>query len=259
LHSKLVTPGTLWIASDIHLSDAHPETRRAFISFLHKASSQADALFLCGDIFDAWIGDDLATEDPAEWLAEIVQALRHTASHIPLWIGRGNRDFLIGKALATHIGAQLLPDTVVLETDAGEVLLTHGDQYCTDDVSYQRFRRLVRCPAIQALFMLLSLDARRGIANWARKRSMASNAVKSRTIMDVNPDAIAQAFQQSGVRVMVHGHTHRPAVHAMAVDGHQCQRYVLPDWEPLAKPARGGWLVIDRNGLQMVSLADAIT
>ncbi|TCU94515.1 UDP-2,3-diacylglucosamine hydrolase [Paracandidimonas soli] len=256
LRNKLNTPGTLWIASDIHLSDAHPETRRAFLSFLDKASSQADALFLCGDIFDVWIGDDLAIEDPPPWLAEIVQALRRTASRMPLWLGRGNRDFLMGEALAAHIGARLLPDAVILATDAGDVLLTHGDQYCTDDASYQRFRKLVRCRAIQWLFMQLSLSARRGIADWARKRSMASNTFKSQYVMDVNQDAVIQAFRRSGVSQMVHGHTHRPAVHIVEVDGRRCLRHVLPDWEPCAEPMRGGWLRIDGNGLHAVSLAD---
>src|SRR5690606_16785141 len=115
-----------------HLSDAHPETRQAFISFLDRASSQADALFLCGDIFDVWIGDDLATENPPPWLAEVVLAMRQTAGKIPLWLGRGNRDFLMGEALAAHVGAKLLPDALVLATSAGNILLSHGDQYCTD-------------------------------------------------------------------------------------------------------------------------------
>ena len=256
MHNKFVTPGTLWIASDIHLSDAHPETRQAFLAFLDKASAQADALFLCGDIFDAWIGDDLAIKDPPPWLAEVVQALQRTAGRIPVWLGRGNRDFLIGQALVKHIGARLLPDAALLSTDAGDILLTHGDQYCTDDASYQRFRRLVRCPSIQMVFLWFGLSIRRGIANWARKRSIASNATKSRYIMDVNADAITQAFRQAQVSVMVHGHTHRPALHTSTVDGRECRRYVLPDWEVDAQPIRGGWLQVDSNGLHLISLAD---
>src|SRR5690606_29981531 len=119
-------------------------TAAAFIRFLDRARHDADALILCGDIFEAWIGDDHALHDPPPWLAQALEALRTTAGDIPLWLGRGNRDFLMGPALARHLGAGLLDDEVLLRTAVGTVLLAHGDQYCTDDLEYQRLRRLVR-------------------------------------------------------------------------------------------------------------------
>src|SRR5690606_14208634 len=177
--SKLPLAGAVWIASDIHLGPDTPGTARAFHAFLDQACAQADALILCGDIFDAWIGDDFALTSPPSWLAATLAKLGHVSACMPLWLGRGNRDFLIGKALTGRLGAKLLPDRVCLMTDAGKILLSHGDEYCTADRGYQRFRRVVRCPAVQWLFLNLSLPVRRRIASLARKRSMASNRVKS--------------------------------------------------------------------------------
>src|SRR5690606_16083182 len=139
--------GTVWIASDIHLGPATPATAQAFHAFLDQACAQADALILCGDIFDAWIGDDFALASPPDWLAATLAKFQQVSEKIPLWLGRGNRDFLIGSTLATHVGAQLLPDPVILDSDAGTILLSHGDEYCTNDRNYQCFRRLVRYPA----------------------------------------------------------------------------------------------------------------
>lgn len=252
--NKLPAAGTVWVASDIHMSAQAPATTRAFLEFLNKASAQADALFLPGDIFDVWIGDDLALHDPPDWLIPILAALLRTSQQTALYLGRGNRDFLMGHTLARRVGAQLLPDAVILQTDLGPVLLSHGDEYCTADRGYQRFRRLVRNPMIQRAFLSLSLHMRRTIAAWARRRSQQQNEYKPMTIMDVEPAAIDAAFRQSGCRIMVHGHTHRPAIHDLQVDGQRCQRIVLPDWEfDHASPHRGGWLIIDAQGLRLMS------
>jgi UDP-2,3-diacylglucosamine hydrolase len=249
LLNKLSLAGSVWIASDIHLGPDTPATAHAFGQFLDQACAQANALILCGDIFDAWIGDDFALNDPPQWLANVIQQLTKVSSRMPLWLGRGNRDFLIGKALAAHVGAQLLPDSVCLKTDSGDILLSHGDEYCTADAGYQRFRRIVRYPAVQCMFLQLSLASRRRIADWARRRSMAANRAKSIRIMDVNPDAIEQAFSLSGVTILVHGHTHRPAIHRLTVNGRMRQRIVLPDWDyDHTGVPRGGWLSIDRHG-----------
>lgn len=251
--NKLELPGRVWIASDIHLGPHTTATAQAFHRFLIKASAQADALILCGDIFDAWIGDDVALSAPPPWLAETLTELGHVSEKIPLWLGRGNRDFLIGRALAGHVGAQLLPDQVCLATDAGPILLSHGDEYCLADKSYQRFRRLVRCPAVQWLFLRLSLSFRRGIADFARKRSMASNRHKAMEIMDVSPSAIEQAFSGTDADIMVHGHTHRPQLHRLTVGGRERRRYVLPDWDyDHGDTPRGGWLAVDAVGPHLV-------
>jgi len=247
--SKLPLAGAVWIASDIHLGPDTPNTARAFHAFLDKACAQADALILCGDIFDAWIGDDFALASPPEWLVHTLDKLVHVSSTTTLWLGRGNRDFLIGHALARRVGAQLLPDKVYLVTEYGNVLLSHGDEYCTADAGYQRFRGIVRNPVVQKAFLALGLRLRRGIADWARQRSMTANRYKSARIMDVEPQAIEQAFLDYDVDTMVHGHTHRPATHRHIVGGRPRQRIVLPDWDyDHSQPARAGWLTIDRNG-----------
>lgn len=253
---KIRIPGRIWLASDIHLGPDVPATCAVFLEFLESARGRADALLLCGDIFDAWIGDDLAVLEPAAWLSPVLQRLRELAQHMPLWLGRGNRDFLMGPVLAEHLGARLLPDTVCLTTDCGDLLLSHGDEYCTEDRAYQRFRRIVRNAAVQRLFLGLGRGARRAIARWARARSMSANRSKNSLIMDVSPRAVARAYERSGVDLMVHGHTHRPAVHRIEIGARTCTRIVLPDWEcDHARPPRGGWLVIDRDGPRLCGLS----
>ncbi|MEO6986633.1 MAG: UDP-2,3-diacylglucosamine diphosphatase [Paralcaligenes sp.] len=249
--NKLRLAGPIWLASDIHLGPQTPATQRVFHAFLDQARTQADSLLLCGDVFDAWIGDDLALNAPPSWLAQTLQKLNQVATTIPLWLGRGNRDFLMGPQLAQHLGARLLPDTCCLVTDFGDILLSHGDEYCTDDHAYQRFRRIVRNPVVQRLFLSLNLNLRRKIAQWARSRSMAANHDKSMHIMDVAPHTIAHAFNASGIHMMVHGHTHRPAIHSVQIGAQSCTRIVLPDWDyDHAQPPRGGWLCINQSGAQ---------
>ncbi len=250
--NELALPGTVWIASDIHLGEHNPGTAAAFFRFLERARREADALVLCGDIFEAWIGDDHALRDPPAWLARALTALRDTAHDIPLWLGHGNRDFLMGAALARSLGARLLDDEILLTTAAGTLLLAHGDQYCTDDTGYQRLRRLVRAPWVQRAFLALPLALRRRIAAWARARSRRARRGKSMRIMDVNPRAVADALAASGSDVLVHGHTHRPAVHALDAGGRACRRFVLPDWDYDQPPGRGGWLVLDAGGPRLV-------
>jgi len=224
------------------------------MAFLDSAAQEASAILLPGDIFDAWIGDDVIRAAPP-WLAAVVAALARAAAHTPLWLGRGNRDFLIGQELADAVGAKLLPDQVILRTDAGEVLLSHGDEYCTDDVAYQQFRAMVREPAWQTAFLQKSIPERMQAAQEARGESQAATQAKEQSIMDVNPSAIRAAFESSGVAFMVHGHTHRPDRHVLMIDGKKRERWVLPDWElDRAKPPRGGWMVIDQDGLQCYDL-----
>lgn len=246
-------PGRVWIASDVHLSPDAPATAAAFHDFLAGAARQADTLILAGDIFDAWIGDDMALQ-PEPWLKESLRALQFTAARIPLWLGRGNRDFLVGNALLRRIGARALPEPALLETDAGLILLAHGDEYCTADPHYQRFRRIVRHPGVQRAYLALPLRARQGIAGWARRRSMHSNQYKTADIMDVSPAAVEQALRDSGAPMLIHGHTHRPARHALTLDGQPHERLVLPDWDfdHAGAAARGGWIEIDQDGVRLV-------
>ena len=252
--NKISLSGPIWLASDLHLGPATPATSEAFLAFLQAAQEEAAALLLPGDIFDAWIGDDVIRAAPP-WLATALTALRETAARIPVWLGRGNRDFLIGEELTRALGARLLPEPALLETDFGPVLLTHGDEFCTDDAAYQQFRQMVRNPRWQAEFLAKTIPERLAMAQQARGESQAANQTKSMEIMDVNAGAIEGVFRDTGVRVLVHGHTHRPARHVLDVDGKKCERWVLPDWDcDHATPPRGGWLVIDRDGLQFYDL-----
>jgi len=255
--NKITLSGPIWLASDLHLGPATPATSEAFLAFLEAAREEAAALLLPGDIFDAWIGDDVIRAAPP-WLATALTALRDTASRIPVWLGRGNRDFLIGEELAGALGAKLLPEPALLETDYGQILLTHGDEFCTDDAAYQQFRQMVRDPQWQAAFLAKTIPERLAMAQQARGESQMANQAKSMEIMDVNAAAIEQAFRDSGVALMVHGHTHRPARHVLQVDGLKRERWVLPDWDcDHVSPPRGGWLVIDRDGLQFYDLETA--
>ena len=249
--NSIALPGTVWLASDMHLGSATPGTRDAFLRFLDQACAQADALFLCGDIFDAWIGDDLALRAPPAWLREVLDALARAAAALPLWLGRGNRDFLIGRALTGHLGARLLDEPVCLQTAQGLVLVSHGDEYCTADVGYQRFKRIVHNPIIQRAFLSLSLRRRQAIADWARRRSMASHSDKTPEIMDVTEQAVIEALRHSETNALIHGHTHRPAVHSLTVNGTPRLRVVLPDWDFDQSPHRGGWAVIDQQGIHL--------
>lgn len=253
--NKLALPrGPVWLASDVHLGPATPATQEAFLGFLEAAADEAAALLLPGDLFDAWIGDDVIRAAPP-WLAQALRGLQAAAARVPLYLGRGNRDFLMGAELAQAVGAQLLPEPALLQTAYGQVLLSHGDEYCTDDQAYQQFRTMVRNPQWQAEFLSRDIPERLQLAQQARGESMAANQSKSIEIMDVNPDAITQAFRNSGVHVMIHGHTHRPGRHVLDIDGRRCERWVLPDWDcDHAQPPRGGWLVIDEDGLQIFDL-----
>ena len=250
--NKLVLTGTVWLASDIHLGPRTPATQQAFFAFLDRACAQADALLLCGDLFDAWIGDDVALSWPDPWLHAALEKFRDTAARIPLYIGGGNRDFLISHQLVDHIGAQLLPEQVCLATSSGDILVSHGDEYCTADAAFQRFRRIVRNPWVQKAFYTLSAQQRKRIADWARQRSRSGNQTKSYALMDVTQTAIAQTVEQTGITTIVHGHTHRPAVHRTELNGQTVTRYVLPDWDfDHAEPARGGWISISRAGIHL--------
>ncbi|MFD4838598.1 UDP-2,3-diacylglucosamine diphosphatase [Achromobacter sp. NPDC058515] len=252
--NKIALSGPIWLASDLHLGPATPATSEAFLAFLQAAQEEAAALLLPGDIFDAWIGDDVIRAAPP-WLATVLTALRDTAGRVPVWLGRGNRDFLIGEELANAVGARLLPEPALLETDFGRVLLTHGDEFCTDDAAYQQFRQMVRNPQWQAEFLAKTIPERLAMAQQARGESQAANQAKSMEIMDVNAGAIESIFRETDVRVLVHGHTHRPARHVLDVDGKKRERWVLPDWDcDHVSPARGGWLVIDRDGLEFYDL-----
>lgn len=248
--------GTVWIASDLHLQPATPQTCEAFIEFLAAAAEQADALFLLGDTFDAWVGDDVL-HAPPPWLADIIQAMAATGRSTALWLGHGNRDFLIGDHMADAVGGRLLPLQARLLTDCGPMLLTHGDELCTDDTAYQHMRNVVRDPAWQADILARSLPERMQIAAQLRSESETGKAGKSMEIMDVNQAAVEELMRDTGVLRLIHGHTHRPGRHGFMLDGRPAERWVLPDWDFDGTEVRGGWLAIDRDGPALHDLLPA--
>lgn len=239
---------TSWIISDLHLSAQRPAVTQAFLHWLHTTVAQAESLYILGDFFEVWVGDDVL-DDPqhgAEFLP-VVQALHDlSARGVKLYGMHGNRDFLIGQRFAQACGMQLLEDPTLLEAGDKRILLTHGDALCTDDVAYQAFRTQVRNPQWQHTFLSQPLGARIAFADQARDQSRQSKAVQSMQIMDVNAEAVAAIIRQYRYPdILLHGHTHRPATHALEVDGHACQRWVLGDWHDTAAVCS-----LDKHGLE---------
>jgi UDP-2,3-diacylglucosamine hydrolase len=228
--------------SDLHLQPAHPAITAAFYDFLERHARHAQQLYLLGDLFEYWAGDD-DIADPFH--AEVVAALRAVSdAGVALYWIAGNRDFLVGARFAEAANLTLLPETWVAEIGGQKVVVLHGDAQCTQDTKYMEFRAMVRQPSWQQQFTALPLAQRKAIIAGLRADSRKEQGGKSYDIMDVTPEAIAAVYAQTGTDVMIHGHTHRPALHD--VDGKR--RYVLPDWEPDATPPRGGWIAIDSDG-----------
>ena len=255
--NKLELQGPVWLASDIHLGPDNPATSRVFYEFLDQASAQAGALLLLGDVFDVWIGDDVIRHPP-QWLGLALDKLKATAQRIPLWIGRGNRDFLMGRALCDHVCARLLPDQTHLLVESQHILLAHGDEFCTTDKKYQRFRRIVRHPITQAAYLWLGLSWRQAIAHRARMQSVKAQQQARSVFHDVDGQAISDRLQQAGVQTLIHGHTHRPGHYTHEAGNRTIERWVLSDWEAdhptMGTSARGGWIVVDHTGIHPFDL-----
>ncbi|VDZ84388.1 UDP-2,3-diacylglucosamine diphosphatase [Kluyvera intermedia] len=217
---------TLFIA-DLHLQTEEPAITAGFLRFLHGEARSADALYILGDLFEAWIGDD----DPNPLHREIACAIKSLAdSGVPCYFIHGNRDFLIGKRFATESGMQLLPEEKVLDLYGRRVLIMHGDTLCTDDPGYLAFRAKVHTPWIQKLFLALPLFIRRRIAQKMRDDSKAANSSKSMEIMDVNAQAVVEVMEKHHVQWLIHGHTHRPDTHTLDANGETAHRVVLGAW-----------------------------
>lgn len=228
--------------SDLHLDAARPRMTGLFEHLLAGDEvGSASALYILGDLVEAWIGDDDDAELPAR-IAAATRAVRDAG--VPVYFIAGNRDFLLGEAFATRAGMTLLADGTVHTIEGVPTLLMHGDVLCTDDLAYQAVRRQVRTPQWQAQILAMPLPARRAFAAKAREDSRAHTGSTMETIMDVNADAVADAMRQAGVTRLVHGHTHRPAIHRFTLDGHPAERIVLGDWYE-----QGSLLQVTRDGL----------
>jgi UDP-2,3-diacylglucosamine hydrolase len=235
-------PTAALFISDLHLQAAHPHTVDAFFRFLTGHAMSTRSLYLLGDLFEYWAGDD-DMDDPLH--QRIIAALRSVsdAGVAVYWIA-GNRDFLVGARFASAAGLTLLPEIHLADIAGKRVILLHGDAQCTEDSKYMAFRAMVREPAWQRQFVAMPLAQRKAIIAGLRETSRQDQGTKSYEIMDVTPQAIADVFATTGASVMIHGHTHRPALHQSGAN----RRYVLPDWEPDAQPPRGGWIAIGNDG-----------
>jgi len=234
---------TLFIA-DLHLSTEEPAITAGFLRLLEGEARTAEALYILGDLFEAWIGDD----DPNPLHAAIAAAIRALVeSGVPCYFIHGNRDFLIGKRFARQSGMTLLPAEKVLTLYGERVLIMHGDTLCTDDVGYQQFRAKVQQRWLQMLFLSLPLFIRQRIAAKMRAGSKASNQTKSDAIMDVNQQTVSEAMRQHHVRHLIHGHTHRPAIHDLQIEGHPARRYVLGAWHQ-----EGSMIKASENGIELL-------
>ncbi len=228
--------------SDLHLQPSHQKTAEAFVVFLEERAMAAKSLYLLGDIFEYWAGDD---DLGGRFHQRIIAAIRAVsdAGVAVYWLA-GNRDFLVSTEFAKAAGLTLLQEPHVLELGGQRITLVHGDAQCTDDVKYMEFRAMVRQSAWQAQFLAQPLDKRKEIIAGLRQGSREAQGSKSYEIMDVTTQAIAELFASTGTDTIIHGHTHRPALHQ---DGAK-RRYVLPDWELDTDTPRGGWISIDSSG-----------
>ncbi len=217
---------TLFIA-DLHLSGERPHIIRLFRDFLRKEARQADALYILGDLFEAWLGDDAVPAD----MVDVLHDINHlTKSGVPVYVMVGNRDFLLGTKFENMTGCMLLPDPSVVNLYGTDTLLMHGDTLCTDDVDYQAIRKQIRSPQWRQAILAKSIEERVKIAREARAESRARTREKSNDIMDVNTQAVENAFRTHDVNRLIHGHTHRPAVHESIINDKAVTRIVLGDW-----------------------------
>lgn len=235
------------LISDLHLEEERPDITRAFLRFLQTRASQAEALYILGDFFEAWIGDDAMTP----YQRTIAQALRQVADGgTRIFLMHGNRDFMIGTRFCREAGCTLLADPSRVVLAGHPVVLMHGDSLCTRDEAYMRMRRILRNPVVLWILRHLPLATRHKLARKLRSESRTQTRQKAAEITDVTPEEIPRLLAEQGVPTLIHGHTHRPAVHELQVGGLPAQRIVLGDWD------RQGWaLEVDEQGFRQAPFA----
>ncbi len=234
--------------SDLHLCQSRPKITTQFIEFLEIKAKQAENLFILGDLFEYWAGDDDISDQHHVVVVNALKALNNSGTKI--FLMHGNRDFLIADGFAEAAGLTLIEDPTLIKLHGHNVLLSHGDALCTDDHAYQAFRLQVRDPAWQLAFMNQPLSARKAYIETLRLKSEQEKSTKSMEIMDVNADAVATLLGQYNYpELLIHGHTHRPNQHQLTVDGHHSTRWVLGDWYE-----QGSCLTLDANGCTAQSI-----
>ncbi|MDP1863985.1 MAG: UDP-2,3-diacylglucosamine diphosphatase [Thiobacillus sp.] len=232
--------GRTFFVADLHLTDERPVATGRFFRFLIEDAQGADALYILGDLFEAWVGDD-HDEQVAHDTARQIKALVNSGT--PVYFMHGNRDFMLAERYATLSGMTLIDDSTKIDLYGESTLLMHGDTLCTDDAAYLRFRNKIRRPWVLAWLRRLPLSLRHRMARQARAGSESAKAGKPAAIMDVNSHEVVRVLQAQQVSRLIHGHTHRPAQHQHVVDGRPCERWVVPDWY-----ARCGYVVCDSAG-----------
>ena len=236
---------TLFI-SDLHLDSNHPEIQMQFIRFLQQDAIHSDALYILGDLFEVWLGDD----DDNPHHQQTITELNKLSSHTPIFIQHGNRDFLLGELFSVHSNTTLLPDPTTIELYGEPVLIMHGDLLCTDDTEYQNFRKQVRNPNWQKEVLQQPLSQRRLLAKSLREQSYQSTRQKTEDIMDVNDTTVQRYMNSANVTTLIHGHTHRPAIHEFTLKNRKSKRIVLGDWYE-----QGSVLRFSENGYRLETLA----
>lgn len=240
----------VYFISDVHLCAERPRITRLFETFITETAPAADSLYILGDLFEYWLGDDQLDVDPlARDTAERLRCLASTGTKI--FFMHGNRDFLVNQRFAREAGLVILPDPTPIALGATPTLLMHGDTLCTDDTAYQSFRQQVRSTVWQRGILAKSYGERVALAQSIRSQSDIEKSMKPDSIMDVNAATVVAAFRASACPVMIHGHTHRPSRHEQIIDGRACVRWVLQDWH-----AFGGYLCYADGSWQSIVLSD---
>lgn len=220
-----------WFISDLHLDMKRPHIVQAFMQFLGEIRGQADSLYILGDLFEYWIGDDIVDTPAGQLVMPLLNGMRQLSdSGTELYFTHGNRDFLIGEQFADMTDCQLLPEKQVIDLQGVPTLVMHGDTLCTDDLEYQELRKMFYNEDLRKQFLALDIPARQVEAARIREASLQKVKEKSEAIMDVNQAAVESAMREAGVTQLIHGHTHRPAIHEFELDGEPAKRIVLGDW-----------------------------
>ena len=213
--------------SDLHLDENNPQTMMLFMHFVQQTGMHCDAVYILGDLFEQWIGDDAASL----FQQGVIKAIRQlTDNHVAVYVMRGNRDFLLGKRFAQQTGCQLLPDVVTLDLYGTKTVLCHGDTLCTDDIAYLRMRKIIQHPLLIRLFLASPLFLRNAIAKKLRQQSQKTQKTQNPIRMDANRNAIKQCLQETKADLLIHGHTHHPNLHCFTVENQYKRRIVLSDW-----------------------------
>ncbi len=237
-------PEILFI-SDLHLDRERPEIIQLFLRFLRSEAARCEALYILGDLFEYWIGDDQPLSD----LEPVIEALQSLTDSVPVFFIHGNRDFLIGQSFAKTTGIKLLPESAVIEVYGRPALIMHGDTLCTEDTEYQKMRVMLRHSGWQKQFLSLSLEERTQQALQLREKSLSATRDKQEDIMDVNAQTVEKTLRDNNVDLLIHGHTHRPAIHEILLQGRKAQRIVLGDWY-----SQGSALRVEPNSLELASV-----